>query len=55
MPYCASHNMPDFQFYLGKLSSVLNNSDTPYVYAIGDFNANINTMSNCNNHAFGDE
>jgi hypothetical protein len=41
MPFCSSDNFDDFVFYLNKLNSFVSNADTPLVYAIGDFNADI--------------
>ena len=40
MPF-QSYNYDDFMYYIGKLDSLFQAADTPYVYAIGDFNADV--------------
>jgi exonuclease III len=41
MPYCTAQHMDDFQYYLCKLESIVSSSNTPYIYIIGDYNANL--------------
>ena len=36
MPYCCYDNLPDFMYYLGKISSIISDADTPYIFVIGD-------------------
>ena len=55
MPYCSDDNHLDFMFYLGKINSVLSDSNTPYVFIHGVFNANICTTETERRHKFGME
>ena len=41
LPYCCSDNVQDFNDYLLHLSGIIEAADTPYVYCIGDFNADV--------------
>ena len=52
MPYCSNDNLPEFQFYLGKINRIIEDANTPYVYVIGDLNANTRRGQH---HLFGDE
>ena len=46
MSYCITDNFHDFIFYLGKRSSVISDANTPYIFTLGDYNANANVI-NC--------
>ena len=50
MPYCCDSNMPDFLYYLTKVGDLMENSGTPYVFTVGDFNSDIKRQ-----HKFGQE
>ena len=41
MPFCKSENLDDFNFYINKVNNIICSADTPVVYAIGDFNADV--------------
>ena len=54
MPYCCENNTEDFMFYLTKMENIMADADTPYVFAIGDFNADCNkNTSGVIQHKFG--
>jgi hypothetical protein len=50
MPYCSYVNFDDLIAYLSTIDSLVGDAETPYVYAIGDFNADISKA-----HSFGNE
>lgn len=50
MPFCKSDNFDEFNVYINKINNLICTADTPLVYAIGDFNADI-----IKNQAFGIE
>ena len=52
LPYCCDGNSDEFLYYLTKLDVLLKDCDSPYVFTIGDFNADttVNTT-----HKFGTE
>jgi hypothetical protein len=50
LPYCSPEYHDEFLAYLSKIESLITSADTPYVYAIGDFNADLNK-----DHRFGNE
>ena len=52
LPYECSDNYDSYMHYLGKIASIINNSDDNFMYALGDFNAHINSVG-CRN--FGGE
>ena len=52
LPYCCSDNHDDYLLYLSKVESIINEADTPYVFVLGDFNADVNNLLN---HIFGRE
>ena len=52
LPYCSIDNFPDFMLHLVNLSSIVNDIVTPYVFMVGDFNADV---VNVCNHKFGKE
>jgi hypothetical protein len=39
MPYCCPSNLDEFVQYLSRAESIMSEANTPYVYLIGDFNA----------------
>ena len=41
LPYNATHNFDEFVFSLGKIRSIIDEFDSPYVFVFGDFNADI--------------
>ena len=45
LPYCAPCNFESYVHYLGKIGTILNKSDTPYVCILGDFNADMAKMT----------
>ena len=51
LPYECSDNYGGYMYYFGKIASIINNSDN-FIYALGDFNAHINSIG-CRN--FGGE
>ena len=55
MPFCCESNLPDFMYYLGKINSVVNDCKNPYVFILGDFNANVSSDTVGNRHKFGVE
>ena len=52
MLYCSDDNHADFMTYLGKINSVLFDSNTPRVFIPGDFNANICKTETERRHKF---
>ena len=50
LPYDCSDNFDDYMFLLAKISQIIDEFQTPYVYVCGDFNANTRCTSQ-----FGDE
>ena len=50
MPYCYIENLDEFTAHLSKLDNIITTANTPYVYVIGDFNADLNK-----DHLFGSE
>ena len=40
-------------FYLCKLDSIIESADTPYVFVVGNFNANVSLNENVLSHKFG--
>ena len=50
MPYCCADNYDIFLANLAKIESTIRTSDTPYIFAIGDFNADPTS-----DHLFGRE
>jgi exonuclease III len=55
MPCCSEDNYPDFLYYLGKINSIVTDSNSPYVYVLGDYNANICKPETERSHTFGIE
>ena len=53
LPYCCNDNIDDYMFYLCKLDSIIESADTPYVFVVGDFNANVSLNDNVLSHKFG--
>ena len=45
MPYECNDNYDDFCFYLDKVKCITESANTPYVFAVGDFNADIKSNS----------
>ena len=45
LPYDNGSNLDEFQFYLGKLDSIAEQTSTPCIYICGDFNANIREVN----------
>ena len=43
LPYCSDDNLDVFCYYLVKLDDLIKDFTTPYVYIIGDFNADTMT------------
>ena len=41
LPYNSSQNFEDFIFSLGKIRTIIEEFDSPYVYVLGDYNADI--------------
>ena len=39
MPYCTTYNYHEFVAHLCKIDNIINATYTPYVYAIGNYNA----------------
>ncbi len=39
LPYNSRENLPEFEDYLCKLSGIIQAADTPFIYCVGDFNA----------------
>lgn len=51
LPYCCRENLDEFLYYISKVDSLMKDCNTPNVFAIGDFNADV-----CKNqHLFGGE
>ena len=42
MPFCSSENHDEFLSQLSKIDSIIDGTDTPYIFALGDFNADLN-------------
>ena len=54
LPYCDKSNIDDYLFYLAKIDAIISECDTPLVYFIGDFNADIKDENDNNvKHDFG--
>ena len=54
LPCCSDDNTVNFRYYLGKIDSIIENSDTPFVYIMGDFNASLSPDNNGEiSHKFG--
>ena len=51
MPVSTHENKDEFIYYLSKIDSMISSSPSPYVFTMGDFNANTNMR---NNNLFGD-
>ena len=45
LPYFNGDNIDEYLFYLGKIDSLIEDSPAPYIYACGDFNADIREPS----------
>ena len=45
LPYDCSDNFDDYMFLLAKISQIIDEFQTPYVYVCGDFNANTRCTS----------
>ena len=43
VPYDCDVNYDDYCFYLNKINCIIDLASTPYVFILGDFNANINS------------
>ena len=43
LPYDCDVNYDDYCFYLNKINCIIDTALTPYVFILGDFNANINS------------
>ena len=43
LPYDCDVNYDDYCFYLNKINCIIDTASTPYVFILGDFNANINS------------
>ena len=41
LPYCTPPNFESYVYYLGKIKAIVDESDSPYVCVLGDFNADI--------------
>ena len=54
LPYCSAENQNDFEFYLAKLSSIIEELQTPFVYIMGDWNADVSKVNGKIRHKFGD-
>ena len=50
LPYCSPNNHDDFISYLSKMEDIISSANTPYIYFLGDFNADIFKA-----HLFGQE
>ena len=56
LPYNCSDNHSDFIYYLNKIDNIMCNYASPYIYAVGDFNANTRLDDNGSlSHEFGRE
>lgn len=56
LPYDKGDNLEDFLYYLYKINDIIENYDTPYVYALGDFNADTSGIFHDDiKHRFGNE
>ena len=56
LPYCDKSNIDDYLFYLAKMDAIISECETPLVYFIGDFNADIKHENDTNvKHNFGKE
>ena len=56
MPYNCESNAEEFKFYLAQISSIFNEHNSPYLFVVGDFNANTNRSgSGIIEHKFGRE
>ena len=45
LPYKCDEFYDDYCFYLSKLHCIIDTANTPYIFILGDFNANIQTTS----------
>ena len=43
LPYDCDVNYDDYCFYFNKINRIIDTTSTPYVFILGDFNANINS------------
>ena len=50
LPFCCPDNHEEFIGYLSKIDSIILDAETPYVFVLGDFNADV-----CNGQSFGKE
>ena len=55
LPYNCDANVDSFLQYLGKIDNIVDESETPYVFIIGDFNADLSTTNGEFVHKFGKE
>ena len=45
LPYSDELNIDEYRFYLSKIKSIANEFSSPYIYIVGDFNANISAVA----------
>ena len=43
LPYDCDVNYADYCLYLKKINCIIDTASTPYIFILGDFNANINS------------
>jgi exonuclease III len=56
LPYSSADNYDDFVFYLSKLDSIIADYSSPYIFVMGDFNADVRLNAhNQENNKFGRE
>ena len=56
LPYCSDQNKEEFIYCVNRVNSIVEDFSSPYVYILGDFNADVTTNNEGNiPHKFGDE
>ena len=45
--YCCEENLADFDYYTAKINEIIEAPDTPFVFVIGDFNADTQSLQKC--------
>ncbi len=55
LPFCCRDNMEEFNYYLGVINNIIMAYKSPYVYIMGDFNADIAQVNGQYNQLFGKE
>jgi len=53
LPYCSEDNTDEFLYYLSRIDSLISDYNSPYIIALGDYNAHV-SQSGHHGHKFGE-